>query len=91
MPLFLQTSLGGGVGRLKLEALREEMHCFGENHDIHSCRTLNRLRCSAAMRNLHDFNEREISKLGASRRSRHKNARIISGRIVIHLDLKTVA
>ena len=28
VPLFLQTPLGGGVGRLKLEALREEMHCL---------------------------------------------------------------
>ena len=28
MSLFLQTSLGGGVGRLKPEALREEVHCF---------------------------------------------------------------
>ena len=26
--LFLQTSLGGGVGRLIFEALREEVHCF---------------------------------------------------------------
>jgi hypothetical protein len=32
VPLFLQTSLGGGVGRLKHEALREEVHCFDENH-----------------------------------------------------------
>ncbi|KQV41229.1 hypothetical protein ASC96_18165 [Rhizobium sp. Root1204] len=30
VPLFLQTSLGGGVGRLKLEALREEVHRFDE-------------------------------------------------------------
>ncbi len=28
MPLFIQTTLGGGVGRLKLEALREEVHRF---------------------------------------------------------------
>ncbi len=28
MPLFPQTSVGGGVGRLKYEALREETHCF---------------------------------------------------------------
>ncbi len=36
MPLFPQTSLGGGVGRLKYEALREETHCF----IIHRCRSL---------------------------------------------------
>jgi hypothetical protein len=28
VPLLLQTTLGGGVGRLKLEALREEVHRF---------------------------------------------------------------
>ncbi len=28
MSLFPQASLGGGVGRLKHEALREEVHCF---------------------------------------------------------------
>ena len=28
MPLFRQAPLGGGVGRLKHEALREEVHCF---------------------------------------------------------------
>jgi hypothetical protein len=30
--LLLQTSLGGGVGRLKLEASREEVRCFDENN-----------------------------------------------------------
>jgi hypothetical protein len=29
--LFPQTSLGGGVGRLNYEALREEVHRFVEN------------------------------------------------------------
>ncbi len=32
MPLVLQTSLGGGVGRLNHEALREEVHRFVENN-----------------------------------------------------------
>lgn len=53
MPPFLQTSLGGGVGRLKLEALREEVHRFGENLDSRSHLTLNRLFCSEAMRKMH--------------------------------------
>jgi hypothetical protein len=30
VPLFRQAPLGGGVGRLKHEALREEVHCFVE-------------------------------------------------------------
>ena len=33
VPLFLQTPLGGGVGRLINEALREEVHRFVENED----------------------------------------------------------
>lgn len=53
MPLFLQTSLGGGVGRLKHEALREEMHCFDEHQDMPSVRIEQSLCCSAAMRNCH--------------------------------------
>ena len=31
VPLLLQTPLGGGVGRLKLETPREEEQCFDEN------------------------------------------------------------
>ncbi len=31
MPLFRQAPPGGGVGRLKHEALREEVHCFDDS------------------------------------------------------------
>jgi hypothetical protein len=34
VPLFLQMSLGGGVGYLKLEALREEVHGFDRSNRI---------------------------------------------------------
>jgi hypothetical protein len=31
--LFAQTTLGGGVGRLQSEGMREEVHRFDENHN----------------------------------------------------------
>ena len=50
--LFLQTSLGGGVGRLKLEALREEVHHFeGANHTP-VIEILYSLGCTAAMQEI---------------------------------------
>jgi hypothetical protein len=52
VPPFLQTSLGGGAGRLKLEALREEVHHFdGANHtpDIEISYSL---CCTAAMQEI---------------------------------------
>ena len=90
-PLFLQTSLGGGGGRLKLEALREEVHRFDENQDSRSHRTLNRLCCSAAMRKAHGINlGREISSL-APLVGPDTETRVIGGRVVIQIDLGTVA
>jgi hypothetical protein len=53
VPLFRQTPLGRRSGPSEIEALREEVHCFDENQDIRSRRTLNRLCCSAAMREMH--------------------------------------
>lgn len=52
VPLFLQTSLGGGVGRLKPEALREEVHCFdGLDHTLAAAVSY-RLCCTAAMQEI---------------------------------------
>ena len=41
--------LGGGVGRLKHEALREEMHRFDEVKNTRGGLNRQRLYCSAAM------------------------------------------
>lgn len=53
MSLFPQASLGGGVGRLKHEALREEVHRFDEM--IYTAFPISRkgLYRSAAMRIAH--------------------------------------
>lgn len=59
-PKRTEQRLGGGAavptdapweesGPSEFEALREEVHRFDENQDSHSRRTLNSLRCSAAM------------------------------------------
>jgi len=87
--LFLQTSLGGGVGRLKFEALREEVHRFDENQDTHSRRTLNRLCCSAAMRKMHGlFLTKEISSSGLSGRPDTKTPASSAGVASIRLAWK---
>jgi hypothetical protein len=49
MSPFLQTPLGGGVGRLKLEALREEVHHFDRSHHTPTMNRSNALCCTAAM------------------------------------------
>jgi len=51
--LFHQTSLGGGVGRLKHEALREEVHRFNDCDFTLILPISKNLCCSAAMRNMH--------------------------------------
>ena len=53
MPLFLQTSLGGGVGRLNHEALREEVHCFDGNDHTPIIGISKTQCCSAAMQERH--------------------------------------
>jgi hypothetical protein len=59
VPLFLQTSLGGGVGRLKLEALREEVHHFDEANNTPIIEISYSLCCTAAMQ------ETQVGKLSA--------------------------
>jgi hypothetical protein len=49
VPPFLQTSLGGGAGRLKHEALREEVHRFVEFDYTKNSRGCETSYCSAAM------------------------------------------
>ena len=49
MPLVLQTSLGGGVGRLNHEALREEVHRFVENNHTMIAVSFYVFCCNAAM------------------------------------------
>ena len=49
VPLFRQTSLGGGVGRLKVEALREEVHRFDRVDDTPITDRANVSCCTAAM------------------------------------------
>jgi hypothetical protein len=53
VPLFLQTSLGGGVGRLNHEALREEVHRFVEIDYTEILVDFEALCCSAVMRKTH--------------------------------------
>ncbi|MDB5525061.1 MAG: hypothetical protein JWM58_2824 [Rhizobium sp.] len=64
MPLFHQTSLGGGVGRLRYEALREEMHRFDRVHLSRILPFSKVLCCSAAMCDAHC----EITLHGARRK-----------------------
>jgi hypothetical protein len=52
VPLFLQTSLGGGVGRLKPEALREEVHRFDRLDHTPAVAVSYRLCCTAAMQEI---------------------------------------
>ena len=76
-----QTTLGGGVGRLNHEALREEVHCFDGNDHTPIIGISKVQCCSAAMQGRH------VEMLTARRkpdslrhRASHKNARVLSGR-----------
>jgi hypothetical protein len=51
--LFLQTSLGGGMGRLKHEVLREEVHRFVETNHMRSALIWKYTCCIAAMLEVH--------------------------------------
>ncbi|MCS0463855.1 hypothetical protein, partial [Rhizobium favelukesii] len=62
VPPFLQTPLGGGVGRLKLEALREEVHRFDGCHHTPTINRANALCCTAAMQKIQVGKADEQSK-----------------------------
>jgi len=79
---FLQTPLGGGVGRLKLEGLREEVHHFDKSDHTPTTNRSNALCCTAAMQKIQVGKAYEQSKdpTDLRRGDRRKNARVISGR-----------
>ena len=85
MPLFQQTSLGGGAGRLKHEALREEVHCFDGNDHTPIIGISKAQCCSAAMQEEHVGNAGCKARTGQPPASGagYKNARVMSGRRVV--------
>jgi hypothetical protein len=79
--LFHQTPLGGGVGRLKPEALREEVHRFVGFEDSGFLRPENRLCCTAAMQEMQPSSfHRKTGTFAAIKAPKRKNARVIRGR-----------
>jgi hypothetical protein len=86
VPLFPQTSLGGGVGRLKHEALREEVHRFDGCNHTPTMDSFHALCCTAAMQEIHvgtahdGTRAKPTSDTDLRLGDRRKNARVISGR-----------
>ena len=81
MSLFLQTPWEE-IGRLKLEALREELHCFDSSNTTSFGGSFHALCCTAAMQIIQagKTGDEYGARTDLSYRDRRKNARVTSGR-----------